>query len=147
MNEIAMQLHSIIINDHNKRNPLRTWSDAYWFYMWIEGIEGFWHCVWLAIIPVQREKLLLQKLAKYGWFLILSEQQKMIVAGARKGQQMLIQNLASLLYPLVGREIIHNDISPPRPVMKHSKNNFEILPEEEGQFHQTQLENSISLHD
>jgi hypothetical protein len=71
----------------------------------------------------------------------------MIVGGARKGQQMLIQNLASLLYPLVGKKIIHNDIFPPRPIMKHSKNNFEILLEEEGQFHQTQRENSISLRD
>jgi hypothetical protein len=24
---------------------LRTWGDASWFYTWIEGIEGFWHCV------------------------------------------------------------------------------------------------------
>jgi hypothetical protein len=71
----------------------------------------------------------------------------MIVGGVRKGQQMMIQNLASLLYPLVGRDIIHNDIFPPRPIMEHSKNSFEILLEEEGQFHQTQIENSISLHD
>jgi hypothetical protein len=60
---------------------------------------------------------------------------------------MLIQDPASLLYPLVGRKIIHNDISPPRLIMKCNKNKFEILAKEEGQFHQTQIENSISLHD
>jgi hypothetical protein len=74
VSEIAMQLRSITINDHNKRNPLRTWGDASWFYMWIEGVEGFWHCVWLAIIPLQRKKLLLQKLNRYGWFKIILEQ-------------------------------------------------------------------------
>jgi ribosomal protein S7 len=41
VNETVMQLCCIIINDHNKKNPLRTWGDASWFYTWIEGIEGF----------------------------------------------------------------------------------------------------------
>jgi hypothetical protein len=61
VNETIMRLCSIIINDHNKRNHLRTWGDAFWFYTWIEGVEGFQHCVCLAIIPMQREELLLQK--------------------------------------------------------------------------------------
>jgi hypothetical protein len=83
----------------------------------------------------------------YGWFLIPLEQQEMFVGRARKGQQMLIQDSTSLLYPLVSREIIHNDIPPPRLVMKHNKKVFEILAKEERQFHQTLIENSISLHD
>jgi hypothetical protein len=53
MNEITLQLCSLIINDHNKSNLLKTWDDALWLYPWIEGIEGSQHCVWLTIIPMK----------------------------------------------------------------------------------------------
>jgi hypothetical protein len=38
-----------------------------------------------------------------------------------------------LLYPMVGREIIDLDISPPRPTTKRNENCFEMLAVLDGQ--------------
>jgi hypothetical protein len=61
----------------------------------------------------------------------------MIIGGARMGLQLLVQDPYSLLYPLINRKIIDNDIFPPRLVMKCSKNIFELLAKEKGQSYQT----------
>lgn len=57
MNETSLQLHFMIINNYNRSNPLETWRDVSWYYTWLEGIEGFQHCVWLTITLVKKEKI------------------------------------------------------------------------------------------
>jgi hypothetical protein len=49
-------LYIIIINEHNKGNPFKTWNDAFWYYTWLKENEGSQHCVWMAIIPVTKKR-------------------------------------------------------------------------------------------
>ncbi len=72
----------------------------------------------LAVITVKTEKIQLQKLDKFGWFLILLELEKLIVRGVGKVRLNQIKDPTMLLYLVVGREIIDLDISPPRPTTK-----------------------------
>ncbi len=61
--------------------------------------------------------------------------------GASLGGEIHIQDIDTLLYPLVGKEVINKDISLVRLASKQSKNAFEILVEKEGHSRQTLLEN------
>ncbi len=45
VSETSLQLHKIIINEHNKGNHFKTWNDAFWYYTWLEGNERSQHCV------------------------------------------------------------------------------------------------------
>jgi hypothetical protein len=47
----------MIINNYNKFDPLETWQDVSWYYTWLQGIEGFQHCVCLVVILVKKEKI------------------------------------------------------------------------------------------
>jgi hypothetical protein len=81
-------------------------------------MEGLTNVCGLVVIIVEREKIQLQKLDKFGWFLILLELEKLIIGGVGKGRLNQIKDPTTLLYLVVGREIIDLDISPPRPTTK-----------------------------
>ncbi len=55
--------------------------------------------------------------------------ERVVAIGASFGGEIHIQDVDTLLYPLVGKEVINKDISPVRPASKQSKNAFEILVE------------------
>jgi hypothetical protein len=126
VNETSLQLCSMIINEHNKSKPLKTWGGATSYYTWLENIKEIQHCMWLIVILVKREEIQLQKSDKIGWFSILSKLEKMIVRGGGKEKLNQIKDPTSLLYPMVGKEVIDIDISPPKPTTKRNKNSFEI---------------------
>jgi hypothetical protein len=128
----------MIINEHNKSKPLKTWGSATSYYTWLESIRGIQHYVWLIVILVKREEIQLQKSDKFGWFPILPKLEKMIVKGGGKGKLNQIKDPTSLLYSMVGKEVIDIDISPPRPTTKRHKNSFEILAVREGQHSKVQ---------
>lgn len=52
--------------------------------------------------------------------------ERTLAIGTRLGEEIHIQEAYTFLYPLVGREVINNDISPSRPTSKCSNNVFEI---------------------
>jgi len=47
----------MIINNYIKSNPLETWQDVSWYYTWLQGVEGFQHCVGLVVILVKKEEI------------------------------------------------------------------------------------------
>ncbi len=55
-----------------------------------------------------------------------------MVIGASLGGEIHIQDVNTLLYPLVSREVIDKDISRTKLAFKWNKNTFEILIEKEG---------------
>ncbi len=53
VNETSLQLCSMIINEHNKSKPLKTWGSAASYYTWLENIKEIQHCMWLIVILVE----------------------------------------------------------------------------------------------
>jgi hypothetical protein len=87
----------------------------------------------MAIIPMNKGELFLQKPNRFGWFPIAKDVEKTLTIGARLGGEIHIQEVDTLLDPLVNRKVIDKDISPSKTTSKHSKNGFEILvAKEEG---------------
>ncbi len=58
------------------------------------------------------------------------EMEIIVAVRANLGEEIHIQDVDTLLYPIVGREVINKDISPTKPASKWSENKFEILAKE-----------------
>jgi hypothetical protein len=67
--------------------------------------------------------------------------ERVVTIGASLGGEIHIQDVDTLIYPLLGAGVIDKDISPIRPTSRQRKNAFEIMVKEEGHSQQTLLEN------
>ncbi len=71
----------------------------------------------------------------------------MIKKKTRMGRQLHIFDPTKFLYPMIGRDMIDKDLSPPRLITKRSMNIFEVLAEKERSSQQNLREKQQSFDD
>ncbi len=99
------------------------------------GNDRLQHCVWMAIILMNKRGLFLQKQNRFGWFPIVKYVGRILAIGTRLGKEIHFQEANTLLDLLVNRKVIDKDSSPFKTTFQHSMNAFEILvAKEEGHY-------------
>ena len=119
VNETALALRTIVINTHNKVNPLRLWGNAAWFYSWTQEDSSNSHCTLMGFIPVVAQEIPLQRPGRHLWTILSDEMQTTIAVTANMGRLLWLQGQSdSAIKDIVGPELYESECSPLRPLYK-----------------------------
>lgn len=128
LEETALALRKIIINTHNRTNPLRVWESACWHFKWIQDeANGSAHCVILGFIPSIAEGITLQRPDNFRWIKAPSAVGEMLLDQNSLGQLAEAKEVPiEVVQYLVGKDLTEQDPSPPRPVFKRGRQETEL---------------------
>lgn len=118
----ALALRKVIVNTHNKNNPLRIWESACWCYRWIVDDSKTANCVILALIPTIAEGIVLQRPEQFRWTVPPPMIRELILKRTSLGQLTTANDLSiEDIYRIAGRDLIEQDPSPNRPALKKGR--------------------------
>jgi hypothetical protein len=52
VNETFLTPRKVVVDAHNRNNPLKQWEDAIWYYNWVELDTEATHYICLVVIPI-----------------------------------------------------------------------------------------------
>ena len=119
VNEASLSLRKVIVNRNNLHNPIRQWTDATWYFTWLDDGNGASHCVIIPMVAITVKDIPLQKPERHKWFPLAPALRAHMVISASKGSlQPFPSELMPCLRDLLGDHLYDMEPSPPRPDLK-----------------------------
>ncbi len=135
VNETSLVPQKIVVDAHNRNNPLKQWEDAIWYYEWAELDTESSHCICFDFIPIRIHDLILQKPMDNLWDTTSKEIRQMLLEIIEMGKLNLIEDIPFLLalIGLLEQDLVDLDPSPkPRNKRRGGIHHFLEMVDNEG---------------
>jgi hypothetical protein len=120
-NETATALCTIIVNTYNRVNPFKEWTNAIWYYQWVQENDTTTHCILMAFVLGVAKEIPLQSPARHIWTKLLEQLQTGLAVAAFMERALQITYTEDEICRIVGTELFASDPSPLRPTAKRGR--------------------------